>query len=111
MEKNLKEKINEFSQDEKMLNQLSGIFKILGDPTRLRIIYALSLGPQCVSDIAELLEMSQSSISHQLSLLKFTDLVQLKKDGRKNYYSLDDEHVLRLFEDGHQHVKHKIVNK
>lgn len=104
----IKEKIEKFSEKEKLLNQLSGIFKVLADPTRLKIIYALSMSEMCVTDISESLQMSQSSISHQLALLKSRDLIKVRKDGRKSFYSLDDEHVLSLFEGGYEHACHKL---
>ncbi len=86
----IKEEVDKFTRDEKVLNHLSGIFKVLADPTRLRIIYTLSMGELCVTDISETLEMTQSSISHQLAILKSRDLIKVRKVGRKSYYSLDD---------------------
>ncbi len=68
-------------------------FKILGDPTRLKIVLALTKEELCVLDIAELLGMSESAISHQLRLLKTLRLVKQRKDGKMVFYSLDDEHI------------------
>lgn len=96
-----------FVDDDETMELLSSIFKVLGDPTRLKIIYALSMTDLCVNDIAELLDMSQSSISHQLSLLKKKKLIKSVKDGRRSIYSLDDEHVLSLFNEGYDHAKHR----
>lgn len=106
-EESLKE-IEAFIEKEDLIEFLSQIFKVMSDPTRIKIIYTLMKGPLCVSDISTLLDMSQSSISHQLSLLKNQNLIKLKRDGRKAYYSLDDEHVLSLFKDGLEHAEHKI---
>ena len=106
----IKEEVDKFTRDEKVLNHLSGIFKVLADPTRLRIIYTLSMGELCVTDISETLEMTQSSISHQLAILKSRDLIKVRKVGRKSYYSLDDDHVLSLFEGGYEHASHKPVS-
>ncbi|EFI41592.1 MULTISPECIES: helix-turn-helix transcriptional regulator [Peptoniphilus] len=105
--KKLLEDITKFKNDERLLDSLSSIFKALGDPTRLKIIYALSKRPLCVTDISELLEMSQSSISHQLAILRSQELIRVKRIARKAIYSLDDEHVLSLFNDGYEHAEHK----
>ena len=92
---------------EKGLKELSDIFQALADPTRLKIIYTLSKSPLCVCDIANVLEMSQSAISHQLRFLRDLKLVKNIRRGKLIIYSLDDEHVLKIFEQGLDHVKHK----
>ncbi|MBU5668719.1 metalloregulator ArsR/SmtB family transcription factor [Peptoniphilus sp. MSJ-1] len=102
------DEIKSFKEKEDLINFLSQIFKAMSDPTRIKIIYALMKGPLCVSDISLLLDMSQSSISHQLSLLKNQNLIKVKRLGRRAYYSLDDEHVVSLFKYGLEHAKHKI---
>jgi ArsR family transcriptional regulator len=84
---------------------LSEIFKVLGDATRVKILYALSKEELCVCDIAALLGMSISAISHHLRLLRNLRLVKFRKTGRIVYYSLDDDHVKRLLEVGVEHVK------
>ncbi|MBP2024648.1 ArsR/SmtB family transcription factor [Peptoniphilus stercorisuis] len=104
---NVNANIKDFAEDEKTLNLLSSIFKVLGDPTRLKIIYALSQSPLCVTDISNMLEMSQSSISHQLALLRNKELIKVDRIGRKAIYSLDDEHVISLFKEGYEHAEHK----
>ena len=76
-----------------VLEGMSDIFKILGDPTRLKVVLALSRAELCVQDIAGLLSMSESSISHQLRLLKAQRLVKHRRDGKLIYYSLDDKHI------------------
>lgn len=88
------------------LEQLSQLFKAMADPTRLKIIFVLSKGELPVQDIADRLEMSQSSISHQLKTLRVLHLVKYRRDGKKLIYSLDDEHVVKLFEEGLEHVMH-----
>ncbi|RVU53896.1 ArsR/SmtB family transcription factor [Anaerosphaera multitolerans] len=105
--KNLKEDVEKFANDEELINLLSTIFKALGDPTRLKIIYLLSKSPLRVNDISELLNMSQSSISHQLAILRNQELIKVKRIGRYAIYSLDDEHVLSLFREGYKHAEHK----
>ena len=110
-EEEIRSKYQAFEEDACLMNLLSSIFKVLGDPTRLKIIYLLSLSPLCVNDIVDLIGMSQSSISHQLSLLKKKKLIKSQKDGRRNIYSLDDDHVLSLSHEGYDHAKHRIDEK
>jgi ArsR family transcriptional regulator len=86
--------------------RLSDIFKIMGDPTRLKIIHALSTGEMCVCDIAAALGMEHSAISHQLRLLRNMRVVKFRKAGKEALYTLDDEHVLRLFNEGLEHARH-----
>jgi ArsR family transcriptional regulator len=88
------------------VTRLSDIFKIMGDPTRLRIINALSSGEMCVCDIACALGMEHSAISHQLRLLRAMHVVKFRKDGKSAVYSLDDEHVMRLYNEGLEHARH-----
>lgn len=106
--KEVEKDIYEFNKKDDLIEIISQIFKSLSDPTRIKIIYALMNGPLCVSDIAVLLNMSQSSISHQLALLRNQNLIKVKRNGRRAYYSLDDEHVLCIFKDGLEHAKHKL---
>jgi ArsR family transcriptional regulator len=93
--------------DDNTVQRLSDIFKVMGDPTRLRIINALSAGEMCVCDIAAALDMENSAISHQLRILKAMRLVKFRKEGKSAYYSLDDEHMLTLFNEGLKHAQHK----
>jgi ArsR family transcriptional regulator len=86
--------------------RLSDIFKVMGDPTRLRIIHALSAGEMCVCDIAAALGMEHSAISHQLRILRNMRVVKFRKQGKEAVYSLDDEHVLELFNGGLEHARH-----
>jgi DNA-binding transcriptional ArsR family regulator len=83
------------------------LFKVLGDPTRLRILDALSGGEMRVQDIAGSLGMTQSAISHQLHTLKDHRVVKSRREGRWIYYSIDDAHVRELFEQGMEHVGHR----
>ena len=84
------------------------IFNALSDPTRVRIISALNARELCVCDLAALLGMTQSAISHQLRLLRTLRLVRNRKDGRIVYYSLDDEHIRDLFQRGVDHITHDL---
>ncbi len=84
---------------------LAEIFKLLGDLTRVRILKALSLEELCVCDLAAVLELTQSAVSHQLRLLRAARLVKYRKDGKVVYYSLDDDHVKILFEQALEHVQ------
>ena len=104
---NIKNDINNLIEDEELLDFLSSIFKVLADPTRIKIIYALSKTPLCVNDISNILSMSQSSISHQLALLRKQELIKVERIGRNAIYSLDDEHVMKLFKEGYDHAYHK----
>lgn len=101
--RNLKESL----EREKDIHRLSSTFKALSDPTRLKIIYILSKSELCVCEISSILEMTQSAISHQLKILRDINLVKFRKEGKLVVYSLDDSHVVSLFEQGLHHVKHK----
>src|SRR5690554_5934848 len=79
---------------ERQVGRLADVFKALGDSTRLRIILALQVGELCVCDLAEVLDMSQSAISHQLRVLRGLHLVRNRRSGKEIFYSLDDEHVI-----------------
>ena len=92
-------------KDEEILFDLADLFKVFGDSTRLRIMNVLFSGPTCVCEIAEVLDMSQSSISHQLKRLKDNNLVSSKRSGRSIYYELADDHVKTIFMTGLEHIK------
>jgi len=94
---------------ESVAKRLSQIFSALSDPTRLRLISALSGGELCVCDLSVVLGMSQSAVSHQLRLLRTLELVRFRKEGRIVYYALDDEHIRELYERGLEHVSHQIL--
>jgi DNA-binding transcriptional ArsR family regulator len=93
--------------DTEALLNLAELFRVFGDTTRVRIISALIHAEMCVCDIAALLGMTKSAISHQLRALRQTKLVKYRKDGKVVYYSLDDDHVATLFAQGLTHVCEK----
>lgn len=84
---------------------LAETFKVLGDPTRIRIAFALAREELCVCDIANLLGVSQSAVSHSLRTLRQMKLVRFRKEGKIAYYTLDDEHITNLLEEGFRHVE------
>ena len=88
------------------ITRVTDIFKIVGDPTRARIVFALSQAELCVCDLANLVGISISAVSHQLRLLRSLGLVKFRKDGRLVYYALSDEHVEQLLSDALAHVQH-----
>lgn len=88
--------------------RLAEIFKVLGDKTRIKLLSLLACEKElCVCDIAAALDMQQSAISHQLRVLRAARLVKFRKDGKEAYYSLDDDHVVRLMNQGLEHVTEK----
>jgi DNA-binding transcriptional ArsR family regulator len=84
---------------------VADVFKLLGDPTRVRLVDALSHGERCVCDLAELVGLSESAVSHQLRLLRTARLVRVRRTGRQAFYSLDDHHVVGLVHDTRRHVE------
>ncbi len=96
--------VRERMPEEETLYDLAELFKVFGDTTRIRILWALHEAELCVCDIAFLLNMTQSAISHQLRVLKQAKLVKNRRDGKVIYYSLDDEHVKRIFDQGMIHI-------
>ena len=88
-------------------DSLSKLFKVFGDPTRIKILWALNVHELCVLDICDLLGMTKSAVSHQLGTLKEAKLVKARREGKEVYYSLDDEHVKEIFETGIIHVSHR----
>ncbi len=93
--------------EEDVLYSLGDFFKVLGDTTRIKILSALFQSEMCVCDIAAVLGMTQSAISHQLRVLKQGRFVKYRKEGKAVYYSLDDEHVEKIVEQGLNHVLEK----
>ncbi|NLL73060.1 MAG: winged helix-turn-helix transcriptional regulator [Clostridiales bacterium] len=89
---------------EETLYDLAETFKVFGDSTRIRILWALDESEMCVCDIASLLNMTQSAISHQLRVLKQAKLVKNRREGKVVYYSLDDEHVRLIIDQGMAHI-------
>ena len=94
---------SQLPQDE-VLYDLAELFKIFGDSTRIKILYALLEAELCVCDIAKLMDVSQSAVSHQLRVLKGSKLVKFRREGKTLYYSLADEHVFRILSQGMEHI-------
>ena len=92
--------------DEDTVEGLSELFKAMGDPTRIKLIYALTQGECCVHDLTVALGMGQSAVSHQLRYLRNLRIVKRRKAGKTVYYSLDDDHVEQLLQLSLQHLKH-----
>ena len=90
--------------DSDTLFEVAELFKLFGDHTRIRIICALYAGEMCVCDLAQLLNMGQSAISHQLRLLKAARLIRVQRRGRSAFYSLDDDHIHAIVGQGIEHV-------
>jgi ArsR family transcriptional regulator, lead/cadmium/zinc/bismuth-responsive transcriptional repressor len=93
--------------DERVAVQLASTFQALSDPTRVRMVSALMPGELCVADLANLLGMTQSAISHQLRILRSLHIVRARKDGRVVYYTLEDEHIRDLFNRALEHICHE----
>lgn len=104
---NVVEDVKSKMLDNEFITEISTFFKILGDNTRVKILFALDHNEMCVCDIANVLNMTKSSISHQLSYLKDLNIVKSRKSGKEVYYSLDDEHVKEVFEVSISHIEHK----
>ena len=95
--------------NENTLYDLADLFKVFGDSTRIRILVDLmENGERSVSELAEDLEMTQSAVSHQLKLLRMTNQVKARREGKSIYYSLDDQHVIDILEEALTHIRHKI---
>ncbi len=101
---NVIEMVRKKMPQEEKLYDLAELFKVFGDTTRVKIISALFEAEMCVCDIAELLSMTQSAISHQLRVLRQARLVKHRKEGKVVFYSLDDEHIKTIFNQGLEHI-------
>ena len=99
------EKVRREMPGEDTLYDLCELFRIFGDSTRIRILYVLFEAEMCVCDIAEVLSMTQSAISHQLRLLKQAKLVKNRREGKTVYYSLADDHVRTIIDQGMEHIE------
>lgn len=99
------QKVLDCQPDDEVLYDLAELFKVFGDSTRIKILYALSESELCVGDIAQILNLSQSSVSHQLRILKNSKLVRFRRDGKVVFYSLDDDHVRNIINMGMEHVE------
>lgn len=99
------EKIDSLMPPDEILYDLADLFKIFGDTTRIKILYSLSEAELCVGEIAELLGLTQTAVSHQLRILKANKLVKFRKEGKMVYYSLSDEHVTGIINLGMEHAE------
>jgi len=100
------QRIREHGVGDELVVRVADTFKALADPTRVRLLHALLHAELCVSDLAALLGMTESAISHQLRMLRNMRIVRTRRDGKLIYYALDDDHVARLFQRGLEHVGH-----
>ena len=94
-------------KNEKIVNDLARIYKIFGDSTRIKILHVMFEKEVCVQDIANTINMTQSAVSHQLSILKDARFVKARKEGKVVYYSLDDDHVKKILDVGIERVKER----
>jgi len=104
-----RDKVNKVKKEALSAEEVQGLaetFKALSDGTRIKILHALSQEELCVCDLAEVVGMSQSLVSHQLRLLRTLRLVKFRKEGKMTYYTLDDDHILHLFAEGLAHIRH-----
>ncbi|WP_051198087.1 MULTISPECIES: ArsR/SmtB family transcription factor [unclassified Butyrivibrio] len=97
-------KFDELPNEEEMYD-LAELFKVFGDSTRIKILFALFADEFCVNDLADKLRMTQSAVSHQLKILKVNKLVRSRRDGKQMYYALADEHVRTIIAMGREHIE------
>ena len=102
---NLLKIVRETMPEETELNDLAELFKVFGDSTRIRILFVLFEAEVCVCDLASALNMTQSAISHQLRILKQNKLVKSRRDGKSVFYSLADDHVRTIINQGREHIE------
>ena len=102
---NLLQIVNEKMPEETELYDLAELFKVFGDSTRMRILFVLFEAEVCVCDLAEALNMTQSAISHQLRILKQNKLVKSRREGKSVFYSLADDHVRTIVDQGREHIE------
>lgn len=96
--------VEETMPDETELDSLAELFKVFGDPTRIRILFVLFEAEVCVCDLAKTLDMTQSAVSHQLRILKQSRLVKNRREGKSMFYSLADDHVRTMIAQGREHI-------
>lgn len=104
-EQDVVQKVLDNQPKDEVLYDLAEIFKVFGDSTRIRILYALFENELCVGDLAQILNLSQSSVSHQLRILKNSKLVKFRREGKIMFYSLDDDHVRAILSMGMEHIE------
>lgn len=105
MDEKLQKEIEETMPPEEEIIDLADFFKVFGDATRLKILCVLKCSEMCVLDIANMLSMTQSAISHQLRVLKQMDLVKYRREGKTIFYSLADSHILTILSQGLDHIE------
>ncbi len=98
------ERVNGSMPDDEILYELGDLFKVFGDTTRIKILYVLLESEMCVYDLAQVLNMTQSAISHQLQILKQNKLVKFRREGKTIIYSLTDSHVSTIIDQGMEHI-------
>ena len=98
--------LHSMPSDKTFLN-LAELYKLIGDTTRCRILFALDKNEMCVCDIANVLNMTKSAVSHQLAVLRKSNIVKCRRSGKEVYYTLDDNHINKLFEIGLEHIYHE----
>lgn len=101
----LVEKVNKEMPEEEELYDLAELFKVFGDSTRIRILFVLFEAEVCVCDLAEVLHMTQSAVSHQLKILKQAKLVRARREGKSVFYALADDHVRTIIAQGREHIE------
>lgn len=101
------EDVRKHMPEDQLLDKISDTFKVFGDKTRIKILFVLHAKELCVCDIAQLLDMNQSAISHQLRVLKQAKLIRSRRDGKQVFYSLDDSHVRTILSMGMEHAMHQ----
>jgi len=99
------ERVREQLPPDETLYDLAELFKMFGDSTRVKILYALLESELCVCDLAQLMDVTQSAVSHQLRVLKAGKLVKFRREGKTIYYSLADQHVVRILSQGMEHIE------
>ena len=100
------ERVNDMMPPDQDFSDLTALYKAFSDHTRVKILWALNCNEMCVCDLAVLLGMTKSAISHQLKTLRLSNLVRFRKHGKVVYYSLSDEHVKDVFDKGFEHIHH-----
>lgn len=105
--RDLVDKVQSQMPDEETFSRLSDFYKIMGDPTRCKLIFALLQNEMCVCDLANVLSMTKSSVSHQLGKMRSSGVVKCRREGKTVYYSLDDEHIAEIISTTMTHINHK----
>lgn len=98
-------KLQDYMPSEEVLYDLADLFRVFGDSTRIRILYALYENELCVNDITEALGMTQSAVSHQLKILKQSRLIRSRREGKQMFYALADDHVHTIIAMGREHIE------